>query len=122
MGNPVLRQKLDQMARIDFLFSMGLINGELHQELVKACNVLDENNYFAHIATSLNKPCSTLLLEHAPSVAFNITGNHGAANGRLFDVVRDPCPGKMEDLYAGKEVHIYIHTHIHIHFIFFFFV
>ncbi|XP_022777171.1 serine carboxypeptidase-like 44 [Durio zibethinus] len=102
LGNPMLRRKLDILARFDFFFSRGMINSELHQQIVKECNAIDENNYFANIAVDWSAPC-TQLMSKAPLVAFK-TDDPRAAEGKLFDVLRDHCDGNLEDLKSGKEV------------------
>ncbi|XP_022721088.1 serine carboxypeptidase-like 44 [Durio zibethinus] len=102
LGNPMLRGKLDLLARFDFFFSRRMINSELHQQIVKVCNGIDENNYLGASGTIWTLPC-TLLLSQAPLVAFK-TSDPRIAGGKLFDVLRDPCDGSLEDLKLGKEL------------------
>ena len=100
----MLRRKLDVLARFDFFFSRGLINSELHQQIVKECNAIDENNYFSNIGTNWTTTC-TKLMTKAPLIAFK-TDDPRTAEGKLFDVLRDHCDGNAEDLKSGKEVFI----------------
>ncbi|XWS20274.1 hypothetical protein CRYUN_Cryun31cG0086600 [Craigia yunnanensis] len=102
LGNPMLRRKLDVLARFDFFFSRGMINSELHQQIVKECNAIDENNYFANIKTNWTATC-TQLMTKAPMIAFK-TDDPRTAEGKLFDVLRDQCAGNAEDLKLGKEI------------------
>ncbi|XVF26762.1 hypothetical protein REPUB_Repub14bG0046400 [Reevesia pubescens] len=102
LGNPLLRGKLDFLARIDFFFSRGLINSKLHQQILKKCNTFDQNNYFAKIGINWTTPCIQLL-QKAPLIAFK-TNNSTKAGAKLFDVLRDPCDGTVTDLASGKEI------------------
>ncbi|WRX28219.1 Peptidase S10 [Theobroma cacao] len=45
LGNPLLRNKLDTLAVYDFFWSRGMININLHQQILKECNGIDEDNY-----------------------------------------------------------------------------
>ncbi|XVF86635.1 hypothetical protein PTKIN_Ptkin18bG0058400 [Pterospermum kingtungense] len=103
LGNPMLRRKIDIMARIELFFSRGMINSELNKKIEKECNVLDEKNYLPNIATSWTPSCAQLLTNDAVKVAFK-TDDTKDANGRLFDVLRDLCTASVKDLEAGKEV------------------
>ncbi|XVE52080.1 hypothetical protein DITRI_Ditri02bG0092300 [Diplodiscus trichospermus] len=102
LGNPMLRKKLDIRSRFDFFFSRGMISSELHQEIEKECNAIDENNYYANTGTNWTAAC-TELMSKAPLVAFK-TDDPGIAESKLFDVLRDQCSGTLEELKSGKEV------------------
>ncbi|KAK8300990.1 hypothetical protein V6Z11_D05G428400 [Gossypium hirsutum] len=52
LGNPMLRKKLGDLAKIDFFFSRKMINSSLYNKIKKECNAIDENNYFSSIKTT----------------------------------------------------------------------
>ncbi|OMO52595.1 Peptidase S10, serine carboxypeptidase [Corchorus capsularis] len=102
LGNPLLRRKLDELATSEFLLSRKMIDSEIHNKIMQECNTIDEDNYGAKVAVNWTKNCSQLM-DKALSAAFNITDPR-MAQGRLFDVLRKPCKGTLEDLKLGKEV------------------
>lgn len=101
MGNPLLRNKLDTLAVYDFFWSRGMININLHQQILKECNGIDEDNY-SNNATKWSEPCQQAM-DKAEMAAF-IVSSMNVAKARRFDVLRDPCDEKWEDLVLGKEV------------------
>ncbi|OMP03018.1 Peptidase S10, serine carboxypeptidase [Corchorus olitorius] len=102
LGNPMLRIKLDELAAYEFLFSRKMIDSDIHNKIKQECNTIDEDNYASKVAVNWTKNCSQLM-DKALSAAFNIT-DPKVAQGRLFDVLRNPCKGTLEDLKLGKEV------------------
>ncbi|EOY12973.1 Serine carboxypeptidase 44 [Theobroma cacao] len=101
LGNPLLRNKLDTLAVYDFFWSRGMININLHQQILKECNGIDEDNY-SNNATKWSEPCQQAM-DKAEMAAF-IVSSTNVAKARRFDVLRDPCDEKWEDLVLGKEV------------------
>ncbi|TYI84352.1 hypothetical protein E1A91_D05G357400v1 [Gossypium mustelinum] len=85
LGNPMLRKKLDDIAKIDFFFSWEMINSSLYNEIKKECNASDENNYFFRIKTTWSAKCKNL---------------------KLFDVFRPPCAENKLNLNLRKQVPI----------------
>ncbi|TYI85129.1 hypothetical protein E1A91_D05G417600v1 [Gossypium mustelinum] len=85
LGNPMLRKKLDEIAKIDFFFSREMINSSLYNEIKKECNAIDENNYFSSIKTTWSAKCKNL---------------------KLFDVFRPPCTENELNLNLAKQVPI----------------
>nr|KJB09372.1 hypothetical protein B456_001G137500 [Gossypium raimondii] len=102
LGNPMLRKKLDDLARIDFFFSWEMINSSLYNEIKKECNVIDENNYFSNIKTTWRAKCKNLMYE-ANLAAFK-TDAHNYSPQKLFDVFRAPSVENEQDLNLGKQV------------------
>ncbi|KAL1103284.1 hypothetical protein V6Z11_D05G428200 [Gossypium hirsutum] len=84
LGNPMLRKKLDDLAKIDFFFSRKMINSSLYNEIKKECNAIDENNYFSSIKTTWSAKCKNLVFE-ADLAAFK-TDAHNYSPQKLFDV------------------------------------
>ncbi|KAB2086318.1 hypothetical protein ES319_A04G022500v1 [Gossypium barbadense] len=84
LGNPMLRKKLDEIAKIDFFFSREMINSSLYNEIKKECNAIDENNYFSSIKTTWTAKCKNLVFE-ANLAAFK-TDAHNYSPQKLFDV------------------------------------
>ncbi|KAB2086163.1 hypothetical protein ES319_A04G010100v1, partial [Gossypium barbadense] len=87
-GKPMLRKKLDDIAKIDFFFSREMINSSLYNEIKKECNAIDENNYFSSIKTTWSAKCKNLVFE-ADLAAFK-TDAHNYSPQKLFDVFRPP--------------------------------
>ncbi|PPS13716.1 hypothetical protein GOBAR_AA06836 [Gossypium barbadense] len=104
LGNPMLRKKLDDIAKIDFFFSREMINSSLYNEIKKECNAIDENNYFSSIKTTWSAKCKNLVFE-ADLAAFK-TDAHNYSPQKLFDVFRPPCAKTEQDLNLGKQVPI----------------
>ncbi|TYH74429.1 hypothetical protein ES332_D05G398100v1 [Gossypium tomentosum] len=104
LGNPMLRKKLDDIAKIDFFFSREMINSSLYNEIKKECNAIDENNYFSSIKTTWSAKCKNLVFE-ANLAAFK-TDAHNYSPQKLFDVFRPPCAETEQDLNLGKQVPI----------------
>ncbi|TYJ26669.1 hypothetical protein E1A91_A07G136000v1 [Gossypium mustelinum] len=77
LGNPMLRKKLDDLARIDFFFSWEMINSSLYNEIKKECN--------------------------ANLTAFK-TDAHNYSPQKLFDVFRAPFAENEQDLNLGKRM------------------
>ncbi|MBA0605013.1 hypothetical protein Godav_017629, partial [Gossypium davidsonii] len=102
LGNPMLRKKLDDLARIDFFFSWEMINSSLYNEIKKEGNVIGENNYFSNIKTTWSAKCKNLTYE-ANLAAFK-TDAHNYSLQKLFDVFRAPCAENEQDLNLGKQV------------------
>ncbi|KAK8300311.1 hypothetical protein V6Z11_D05G375700 [Gossypium hirsutum] len=84
LGNPMLRKKLDDIAKIDFFFSREMINSSLYNEIKQECNAIDENNYFSSIKTTWSAKCKNLVFE-ANLAAFK-TDAHNYSPQKLFDV------------------------------------
>ncbi|TYH74432.1 hypothetical protein ES332_D05G398200v1 [Gossypium tomentosum] len=61
LGNPMLRKKLDDIAKNDFFFSREMLNSSLYNEIKKECNAIDENNYFSSIKTTWSAKCKNLV-------------------------------------------------------------
>ncbi|EOY13055.1 Serine carboxypeptidase 44 [Theobroma cacao] len=101
LGNPLLRNKLDTLAVYDFFWLRGMININLHQQILKECNGIDEDNY-SNNATKWSESCQQAM-DKAEMAAF-IVSSINVAKARRFDVLRDPCDEKWEDLVLGKEV------------------
>ncbi|PPD98247.1 hypothetical protein GOBAR_DD04747 [Gossypium barbadense] len=101
LGNPMLRKKLDDLAKIDFFFSRKMINTSLYNEIKKECNAIDENNYFSNIKTTWSAKCKNLVFE-ADLAAFK-TDAHNYSPQKLFDVFRPPCAETEQDLNLGKQ-------------------
>lgn len=78
-----------------------MININLHQQILKECNGIDEDNY-SNNATKWSEPCQQAM-DKAEMAAF-IVSSTNVAKARRFDVLRDPCDEKWEDLVLGKEV------------------
>ncbi|KAK8712269.1 hypothetical protein V6N13_147509 [Hibiscus sabdariffa] len=91
LGNPLLRSKLEILARFDFFHARGQVDNVVYEQVKKECNTLDESNYFSKYETNWTNPCSLILED-----------NHLFPN--LFDVIRDPCDGNLTDLSLGKEL------------------
>ncbi|KAL1102589.1 hypothetical protein V6Z11_D05G375500 [Gossypium hirsutum] len=104
LGNPMLRKKLDDIAKIDFFFSREMLNNSLYNEIKKECNAIDENNYFSSIKTTWSAKCKNLVFE-ANLAAFK-TDAHNYSPEKLFDVFRPPCAETEQDLNLGKQVPI----------------
>ncbi|KAG4204327.1 hypothetical protein ERO13_A04G041000v2 [Gossypium hirsutum] len=104
LGNPMLRKKLDDVAKIDFFFSREMINSSLYNEIKKECNAIDEYNYFSSIKTTWSAKCKNLVFE-ADLAAFK-TDAHNYSPQKLFDVFRPPCAETEQDLNLGKQVPI----------------
>ncbi|XP_040966616.1 serine carboxypeptidase-like 42 [Gossypium hirsutum] len=104
LGNPMLRKKLDDIAKIDFFFSREMINSSLYNEIKKECNAIDENNYLSSIKTTWSAKCKNLVFE-ADLAAFK-TDAHNYSPQKLFDVFRPPCAKTEQDLNLGKQVPI----------------
>ncbi|KAK5833870.1 hypothetical protein PVK06_017735 [Gossypium arboreum] len=100
LGNPMLRKKLDDIAKIDFFFSREMINSSLYNEIKKECNAIDENNYFSSIKTTWSPKCKNLVFE-ADLTAFK-TDAHNYSLQKLFDFFRPPCAETEQDLNLGK--------------------
>ncbi|GMI65556.1 serine carboxypeptidase-like 44 [Hibiscus trionum] len=104
LGNPVLRRKLDILARNDFFFNLGLIDSMSHDEVKKECNTIDENNYFSKFETNWTHSCQ-LLLEYTPfMIDHSVYDSVYYANAKLFDAIRDPCVLNFTDLRLGNEL------------------
>ncbi|GMI65549.1 serine carboxypeptidase-like 41 [Hibiscus trionum] len=91
LGDPMLRKKLDILARFDFFHSLGLVDNKVYDQVKKECNTLDENNYFSKFETNWTNPCKLLLED-------------GHLSSKLFDAIRAPCEGNLTDLSLGKEL------------------
>ncbi|KAK8300989.1 hypothetical protein V6Z12_D05G431800 [Gossypium hirsutum] len=104
LGNPMLRKKLDDLAKIDFFFSRKIINNSFYNEIKKECNAIDENNYFSSIKTTWSAKCKNLVFE-ADLAAFK-TDAHNFSPQKLFDVFHPPCAETEQDLNLGKQVPI----------------
>ncbi|PPS17217.1 hypothetical protein GOBAR_AA03365 [Gossypium barbadense] len=104
LGNPMLRKKLDDVAKIDFFFSREMINSSLYNEIKKECNAIDEYNYFSSIKTTWSAKCKNLVFE-ADLAAFK-TDAHNYSPQKLFDVFRPPCAETEQYLNLGKQVPI----------------
>ncbi|KAG4203988.1 hypothetical protein ERO13_A04G020500v2 [Gossypium hirsutum] len=104
LGNPMLRKKLDEIAKIDFFFSREMINSSLYNEIKKECNAIDENNYFSSIKTTWSAKCKNLVFE-ADLAAFK-TDAHNYSPQKLFDVFRPPCTENELNLNLTKQVPI----------------
>ncbi|KAB2086316.1 hypothetical protein ES319_A04G022300v1 [Gossypium barbadense] len=104
LGNPMLRKKLDEIAKIDFFFSQEMINSSLYNEIKKECNAIDENNYFSSIKTTWSAKCKNLVFE-ADLAAFK-TDAHNYSPQKLFDVFRPPCTENELNLNLTKQVPI----------------
>ncbi|XP_016750719.2 serine carboxypeptidase-like 44 [Gossypium hirsutum] len=104
LGNPMLRKKLDEIAKIDFFFSREMINSSLYNEIKKECNAIDENNYFSSIKTTWTAKCKNLVFE-ADLAAFK-TDAHNYSPQKLFDVFRPPCTENELNLNLTKQVPI----------------
>ncbi|TYI85351.1 hypothetical protein E1A91_D05G434800v1 [Gossypium mustelinum] len=85
LGNPMLRKKLDDLAKIDFFFSRKMINSSF-------------------IKTTWSSKCKNLVFE-ADLAAFK-TDAHNYSPQKLFDVFRPPCAETEQDLNLGKQVPI----------------
>ena len=80
-----------------------MINKDLHQQILKECNGIDEDNY-SNNTINWSESCQQAM-DKAEFIAFNVT-SVPEAKGRHFDVLRPPCDGKWEDLNLGKEVYL----------------
>nr|XP_012466186.1 unnamed protein product [Gossypium raimondii] len=114
LGNPMLRKKLDDIAKIDFFFSREMINSSLYNEIKKECNAIDENNYFSSIKTTWSAKCKNLVFE-ADLAAFK-TDAHNYSPQKLFDVFCPPCAETEKDLNLRKQVFIYFFTFLLLYF------
>ncbi|XP_022717994.1 serine carboxypeptidase-like 44 isoform X1 [Durio zibethinus] len=101
LGNPLLRSKLDILALYELFWSRGMINKDLHQQILKECDGIDEDNY-SNNATNWSESCQQAM-DKAELIAFNVT-SIPEAKARHFDILRSTCDGKWEDLNLEKEV------------------
>ncbi|KAK5833882.1 hypothetical protein PVK06_017748 [Gossypium arboreum] len=102
LGNPMLRKKLDDLARIDFFFSWEIINSSLYNEIKKECNAIDENNHFSNIKIIWSEKRKNLMYE--ANLATFKTDAHNYSPQKLFDVFRAPCAENKKDLNLRKQV------------------
>ncbi|TYI85427.1 hypothetical protein E1A91_D05G441500v1 [Gossypium mustelinum] len=102
LGNPMLRNKLDDLAKFDLFFSREMINNSLYNQIKKECNVIDEDNYFFNLKVVWSATCKNLM-EQAILVAFKTDANNYFPL-KLFDIFRDPCAENEQDLNLGKQV------------------
>ncbi|MFQ6640917.1 hypothetical protein Gotur_014959 [Gossypium turneri] len=101
LGNPMLRKKLDDIAKIDFFFSREMINSSLYNEIKKECNAIDEKNYFSSIKTTWSAKCKNFVFE--ADLAALKTDAHNYSPQKLFDIFRPPCAETEQDLNLGKQ-------------------
>ncbi|KAG8492751.1 hypothetical protein CXB51_010455 [Gossypium anomalum] len=102
LGNPMLRSKLDDLAKFDLFFSQKMINSSLYNQIKKECNVIDEDNYFFNLKAIWSATCENLM-EQAILTAFKTDANNYFPL-KLFDIFRDPCAENEQDLNLGKQV------------------
>ncbi|MBA0809822.1 hypothetical protein Gohar_025439 [Gossypium harknessii] len=104
LGNPMLRNKLDNLAKFDLFFSREMINNSVYDQIKKECNVIDEDNYFFNLEAVWSATCKNLM-EQAILVAFKTDANNYFPL-KLFDIFRDPCAENEQDLNLGKQVEL----------------
>ncbi|XP_040931337.1 serine carboxypeptidase-like 44 [Gossypium hirsutum] len=78
-----------------------MISQKMYHKILKQCNETNDDNY------SNDSPEWSESCEHAMNKALTTAFNVSSvleANKMRFDIVRNPCKGKIEDLIAGKEV------------------
>ncbi|GMI65548.1 serine carboxypeptidase-like 44 [Hibiscus trionum] len=103
LGNPMLRRKLDLLARYDFFHTLGLVDSGTYGEAKKDCNTIDENNYFSKFEANWTYTCD-LFMNYTPFMFHNDAFDSYYENSKLFDAIRDPCDGNLKDLILGKEL------------------
>ncbi|XP_039030435.1 serine carboxypeptidase-like 44 isoform X2 [Hibiscus syriacus] len=101
LGNPVLRYKLDLLAEQELYASEGMISRVLHQQILKRCNGVNEDNYSNNVGP-WSESCQQAM-GISQMIAFNVT-SVDQSRQRQFDISRTPCDGTMEDLKSGKEI------------------
>ncbi|MBA0759150.1 hypothetical protein Gotri_022072 [Gossypium trilobum] len=101
LGSPVLRYKLDVIAQYELYASKGMISHKMYHKILKQCNEADEDNY-SNDSPEWSESCEHVM-NKALMTAFNVSSVR-EANKMRFDIVRNPCDGRFEDLIAGKEV------------------
>ncbi|KAK8712267.1 hypothetical protein V6N13_147507 [Hibiscus sabdariffa] len=103
LGNPLLRRKLDILARYDYLNSRGGIDTLSVNEIKKECNTIDENNYFSMFQAKWRPGCE-LLLDATNYMFYDSDFNANYSNSKLFDAIRDPCVANFTQLILGGEL------------------
>ncbi|KAK8271052.1 hypothetical protein V6Z11_D11G237200 [Gossypium hirsutum] len=103
-GNPMLRKKLDDIAKIYFFFSWEMINISLYNEIKKECNAIGENNYFSSIKTTWSEKCKNVVFG-ADLAAIKTDANNYPPQ-KLFDVFRPFCAENELNLNFRKHVPI----------------
>ncbi|KAK8358251.1 hypothetical protein V6Z11_A04G005700 [Gossypium hirsutum] len=101
LGNPMLRSKLDDLAKFDLFFSQKMINSSLYKQIKKECNVIDEDNYFFNLKAIWSATCENLM-ERGILAAFKTDANNYFPL-KLFDIFRDPCAENEQDLNVNKQ-------------------
>ncbi|MBA0676031.1 hypothetical protein Goari_017541, partial [Gossypium aridum] len=101
LGSPVLRYKLDVIAQYELYASKGMISHKMYHKILKQCNETDEDNY-SNDSPEWSESCENVM-NKALMTAFNVSSVR-EANKMRFDIVRNPCDGRIEDLIAGKEI------------------
>ncbi|KAK8712270.1 hypothetical protein V6N13_147510 [Hibiscus sabdariffa] len=103
LGNPMLRKKLDILARYEFFYSLGLVDSVVYEKVKKECTAIDENNYSSKFQANWSSGCQ-MFMDSDSFIFYNSIFDPGYASAKLFDAVRDPCVVNFTDLSLGNEL------------------